>query len=1472
MLIQNPHYEHPIFPLQQFHYNVQNVHIPTISPPPFSSKFPIEQPFVPKPIPKNSFFTQHFDDDTDVCFDDDSNGYNDEICTETSKGYIHNVFMNHPAFNTHNDLHNELYSQMIEQQHQNHHSLYSQQTLNTQSIQIPVKTVDINIISPFKNTVISVADLGSDIECINKQIADKYIHHIQHDPKGRLIRTGNGPIQIHKYLLIKIQHKSQCFVSKFWVLPQLPFQYLIGRNLIHLLGYDLINRYEPYIHYPEPIDDGDADLDMLSCSNYPINNVDDDGHDVTPIIDYDLLQIENPELDQPIKQLLKQYDNMVAKSEWDKGNISLEEFRIDWIDDKAPDPWKMREYPIKKSLQTEVDRHIGKMIDVELIRPSRSCYVSPIFAVPKKTGDIRIVFDYRKLNSFTKRENCHIPRINELLAKFKGKSIITSLDLKGGYWHIPILEEHKHKTAFIYKNNIYEWNFMPFGPMNAPIFFQRVMNRLFGHLEFVTVYIDDISIFSDNAAEHIEHLKQVFDILIDNDMKLRIDKCVFGVSETEYLGFLVNNKGIKCTDKYKDKILNVPRPRTKKELQRYIGLLNYLQRFIDHLAVEIKPLTALLRGSSHHIHFEPEHIAAFKKSKLLVENTDYLLHPDITKEFHVFTDASKYGIGAMIAQYDDNNELHPVSFCSKTFNDAQQRWHCSEQEIYAVVYALEKWRYLLMHSKFHVHTDHKNLQILFNNAQNFKSGKLYRWAVRLQDFYFVCHYVPASHNKTADYISRDGLEFTEGHKPVICDQKIDGRDIYNLYTNFMMASILNLPSDLRNIYQNQNGTDWLLALRRSSRIASKKRVDYSDPPLFDDDNDAVMDEPVQIEDDEPIDPDLPYHSFTENNDPISIRPNIFSSPSSEPSLSPDPIPPTSPQIPSYIPPYNQAIFTPKHIDISDYYPPNKINDDILFQKQLNDPLIFPIIHYLHTNKTDRDLLETLPEYLIRYVDSDRYKIKEDGHILLFKHDIKKEREYYINNGIEYIVYKKVIPSTLKKSIMKTTHDIIHHGHRRVYRYVSAKYWWPGMSKDIWYFCRSCDACQRYKGSKKYGHHHGKMKLFSATRPFQQISVDIVGPLPMTDSGYRYIVTAMDKFSRYCMMIPVGDIKALTVLKALEDWFSTFGPPESILSDNGSQFTSKLYKHYNKTNKTKILYTSTYHPECNGQIERFHRWMKERLALIGFDSGLHFEDGSDDWSTYLNVIQYKYNTSPNRMTSYTPFDIIFGFSPFTPLNMEFDPALPQDYIDYMIQRMAIIRGDAKLVQKAYDEIRKKSYDKKRKKNDLAVGDLVLYDVSHKYVGNDKKLKPNFIGPFEIVKIFNDGQNVQVIDLQDVGNPINTFRVENTSNVPLKHIKPYHDGFESPITAILQYFGDEVNIINEMIENTSNRELMDHNGDDIELNLLSLCDSNYYTNHCHDNDTFNEYVDLPTFQIDNNDLKDYYKDINDIMLNRETVVFV
>eukprot|EP01084_Bolivina_argentea_P036747 67951_1 len=108
-----------------------------------------------------------------------------------------------------------------------------------------------------------------------------------------------------------------------------------------------------------------------------------------------------------------------------------------------------------------------------------------------------------------------------------------------------------------------------------------------------------------------------------------------------------------------------------------------------------------------------------------------------------------------------------------------------------------------------------------------------------------------------------------------------------------------------------------------------------------------------------------------------------------------------------------------------------------------------------------------------------------------------------------------------------------------------------------------------------------------------------------------------------------------------------------------------------------------------------------------------------------------------MTSYAPFDIIFGFSPYRPLHVSFDSALPKDYIDYMIKRTAIIRKNAQIIQEKYDELRKRHYDKKRADNELTVGDLVLYNIGVRYIGNDKKFKPNYIGPFEIIKIFNDG---------------------------------------------------------------------------------------------------------------------------------------
>ena len=166
---------------------------------------------------------------------------------------------------------------------------------------------------------------------------------------------------------------------------------------------------------------------------------------------------------------------------------------------------------------------------------------------------------------------------------------------------------------------------------------------------------------------------------------------------------------------------------------------------------------------------------------------------------------------------------------------------------------------------------------------------------------------------------------------------------------------------------------------------------------------------------------------------------------------------------------------------------------------------------------------------------------------------------------------------------------------------------------------------------------------SKTHPFHQISIDIVGPLPKTDDGNQYMLTIIDKYSRFCMIQPMKNAITTTVINKIENWFAIFGPPEIILSDNGPQFLSSVYTHFIKTNDIQIKHTTAYHPEYNGQIERLHRWIKERLALLSHDLGLNFVVSnayeSDDWAKYLPMIQFKYNSTMNRMTTYSPMDSI-----------------------------------------------------------------------------------------------------------------------------------------------------------------------------------------------------------------------------------------
>ncbi len=528
--------------------------------------------------------------------------------------------------------------------------------------------------------------------------------------------------------------------------------------------------------------------------------------------------------------------------------------------------------------------------------------------------------------------------------------------------------------------------------------------------------------------------------------------------------------------------------------------------------------------------------------------------------------------------------------------------------------------------------------------------------------------------------------------------------------------------------------------------------------------------------------------------------------------------------------WNASLLMPKYdIPVHSYYSTavtaeSHIQRNLIRAKQNFDPLCYNIINYIDTG--NRALLQDLPGYIIRYVASGRYDIDSRG-ILVFKHEFKKRTETHTDNE-QPTAFKDrpltVLPSALINTVLKFAHGKCHNGTDKMLQIIKENlhYWWPKMKKHINAHTTCCQSCQFIKhGKYKTWKNTNRMKLFSATKPFQQISVDIVGPLPVSHSQNRYIVSIIDKFTRYCMLIPVKDVKSLTIVQAIDRWMTTFGPPESILSDNGPQFISAIYKDYNdniKDGGTKRKYTSTYYAQCNGQIERLHRWLKERLALIAFDGRLNFVDGDDDWSDYLPIIQYTYNSTPNKMTSYAPMNIVFGNDLYEiPKEFNFDPALPEQYIQYLSNRQAIIRFKANKQQAKYDEARKRYFDKKNsdKRLQYQIGDRVLYDIHTHFTGNRAKLGPKWVGPFEIIHMLPGEQAIKlrIIPLPDTdnakNNPMNAFTIPRRGNMELSQdefivnrsqIKPYfeayeqqYDGIQSPAQLAMTKLHDQLNEI-------------------------------------------------------------------------------
>ena len=342
----------------------------------------------------------------------------------------------------------------------------------------------------------------------------------------------------------------------------------------------------------------------------------------------------------------------------------------------------------------EVERQLDEMLTKGIISHSTSPYSAPITMAKKKDGTWRFCVDYRRLNAQTTRDQHPIPQIADILNNLGGHQIFSTLELKSGFWQIPIAEEDRPKTAFCCHAGLFHYNRMPFGLTNAPAVFQRTMNSVLAGLigRICFCYIDDIVIFSQTLEQHAYHLNQVLDRLASAGLKVKPSKCRIGSDRIDLLGYKVSAQGVSPDPAKTEVIHNMPHPEHKKGLQSFLGSINYYRACIPNLAGTAAPLYELTKKGAKFI-WTDRHQKAFETLKNHLSSDDLMAFPDVQRPYRLYTDASDFAIGAILTQTDDAGTERPIHYLSKALTAEQTRWPTIEKEAWSILYSFQPhWR------------------------------------------------------------------------------------------------------------------------------------------------------------------------------------------------------------------------------------------------------------------------------------------------------------------------------------------------------------------------------------------------------------------------------------------------------------------------------------------------------------------------------------------------------------------------------------------------------------------------------------------------------------------------------------------------------------------------------------------------------------------------------------------------------------
>lgn len=427
------------------------------------------------------------------------------------------------------------------------------------------------------------------------------------------------------------------------------------------------------------------------------------------------------------------------------------EYDIKLKEDARPVAHAPRRVPhaIKNKLKNKLDDMVKNGI-IEKVS-GYSPWVNYLVTVEKKDADksLRVCIDPQELNMNIENEHAYVPTYDDLASKLYDMKYFSVLDLKDGFWHVKLSPKSKDYCTFATPFGNYRFLRMPFGIKTGPSVFQNMNYAIFGDIEGVLIYFDDIMIFARTKEEHDAIIQKVLQRARENQVRFNVNKMQVASERVKYLGHIFSYNEIKPDPERLIAIEKMGRPKNKKDLQTFLGVANYLNPFVPNLSDLTAPLRELLKKNAIFLWTEL-HDKVITEIKHHILNSKILAPFDVTQEIIIQCDASQYGLGCCLLQNG-----RPISFASRSLSSAERNYSQIEKEMLSIIFACQKFKFYTYGRTVKVVNDHKPLLgIMKKEIHKIPSAKLQRMRLKLLNFDIRLEHAPGKSIVLADYLSR----------------------------------------------------------------------------------------------------------------------------------------------------------------------------------------------------------------------------------------------------------------------------------------------------------------------------------------------------------------------------------------------------------------------------------------------------------------------------------------------------------------------------------------------------------------------------------------------------------------------------------------------------------------------------------------------------------------------------------------------